>query len=282
MCANWFEAREEGAISVERFFNDVGANRLNADTAGDVGACSVGKCLKAAVKSRCNHRLFYRMLGQDAGDERERTTVSKVVQSVHHKVDLPVQLVIEPCLEVLVCAYLRYTNGAEPKVAIIALNEPAWLKNSFTEATSVMSMPGEELRELDKVRVANDMVVIEGILGDESGERMAQLDEVLQEYLSRMDKPDPIERHAAHMAFHRGVGEASGNTFMMKLWPVLEARMTLVLAVEQEQRHDDAPCTTRWGSVFAAVIATKFMRTYACTWWVVRKNPWKPSTPNLR
>ena len=59
-------------------------------------------------------------------------------------------------------------------------------------------MPGEELRELDKVRVANDMVVIEGILGDESGERMAQLDEVLQEYLSRMDKPDPIERHTAH------------------------------------------------------------------------------------
>ena len=67
---------------------------------GDVGACSVGKCLKAAVKSRCNHRLFYRMLGQDAGDERERTTISKVAQSVHHKVDLPVQLVIEPCLEV--------------------------------------------------------------------------------------------------------------------------------------------------------------------------------------
>ena len=145
-----------------------------------------------------------------------------------------------------------------------------------------MSMPGEELRELAKVRVANDMVVIEGILGDESGERMAQLDEVLQEYLSRMDKPDPIERHAAHMAFHRGVWEASGNTFMMRPWPVLEAEMTPVLAVEQEQRHDDAPCTNRWGSVFAAVIPTKFMRTYACTWWVVRKNPWKPSTPNLR
>src|SRR5699024_12515895 len=47
LCANWFEAREEGAISVERFFNDVGANLLNADTAGDVGACSVAKCLKA-------------------------------------------------------------------------------------------------------------------------------------------------------------------------------------------------------------------------------------------
>src|SRR5690625_8036922 len=111
---------------------------------GDVGACSVGKCLKAGVKSRCNHRLFYRLLGQDAGDERERTTVSKVVQSVHHKVDLPVQLVIEPCLEVLVCASLRYTTGAEPKVAIIASNEPAWLKKSYTEPTSGRSMPREE------------------------------------------------------------------------------------------------------------------------------------------
>jgi len=50
---------------------------------------------------------------------------------------------------------LRYTNGAEPKAATIASNEPAWLKNSLTEATSVMSMPGEELRELAKVRVAN-------------------------------------------------------------------------------------------------------------------------------
>ena len=47
-------------------------------------------------------------------------------------------------------------------------------------------------------------------------------------------------RVANDMAFHRGVWEASGNTFMMKLWPVLEARMTLVLAVEQEQRHDDS------------------------------------------
>lgn len=61
-----------------------------------------------------------------------------------------------------------------------------------------MLMPGEELRELAKVRVANDM------------------------------------------AFHRGVWEASGNTFMMRPWPVLEAEMTPVLAVEQEQRHDDS------------------------------------------
>lgn len=47
-------------------------------------------------------------------------------------------------------------------------------------------------------------------------------------------------RLANDMTFHRGVGEASGNTFMMKLWPVLETEMTPVLAVEQEQRHDDS------------------------------------------
>src|SRR5699024_4998464 len=108
----------------------------------------------------------------------------------------PCSLLFSPAWKSSVFASLRYANGAEPKAATIASNEPAWLKNSLTEATSVMSMPGEELRELAKVRVANDM------------------------------------------AFHRGVGEASGNTFMMKLWPVLEAEMTPVLAVEHEQRHD--------------------------------------------
>src|SRR5690625_1692453 len=110
----------------------------------------------------------------------------------------PCSLLFSSAWKSSVSAYSRCTNGAEPKVAIIASNEPAWLKNSFTEATSVMLMPGEELRELAKVRVANDM------------------------------------------AFHRGVWEASGNTFMMRPWPVLEAEMTPVLAVEQEQRHDDS------------------------------------------
>ena len=79
MCADWFEAREEGARGVERFFNDVEAIRINTDTAGEVGAGGVGKGLKAAIDCRCNHGLFYRMLSQEAGDERERTTVNKVV-----------------------------------------------------------------------------------------------------------------------------------------------------------------------------------------------------------
>ncbi|HJG64199.1 GntR family transcriptional regulator [Corynebacterium stationis] len=124
--------------------------------------------------------------------------------------------------------------------ALSQLARHGYLVQEAYRGYRVSQIHDERVRELATVRVASDMVAIEGILGDESGERMAQLDEVLREYLSRMDKPDPIERHEAHMAFHRGIWEASGNTFMMKLWPVLEAEMTLVLAVEQEQRHDDS------------------------------------------
>ena len=90
-------------------------------------------------------------------------------------------------------------------------------------------------------------------------------------------------RLANDMTFHRGVGEASGNTFMMKLWPVLEAEMTPVLAVEHEQRHDYSRAYALHESLVECIRCgdrDEIMRTYACTWWVVRKNPWKPSTPN--
>ncbi|MGO1374279.1 MAG: GntR family transcriptional regulator [Corynebacterium casei] len=124
--------------------------------------------------------------------------------------------------------------------ALSQLARHGYLVQEAYRGYRVSEIHRERVRELATVRVANDMVAIEGILGDESGKRMEQLDAVLQEYLTRMDKPDPIVRHEAHMAFHRGIWEASGNTFMMKLWPVLEAEMTLVLAVEQEQRHNDS------------------------------------------
>ncbi|PQM73358.1 GntR family transcriptional regulator [Corynebacterium sp. J010B-136] len=140
-------------------------------------------------------------------------------------------------VEAEVCSRLGVSRPTV-REALSQLARNGYLEQEAYRGYRVSRISAERVRELATVRVANDMVAIESILKDETGARMVQLDEVLHEYLSRTDKPDPIERHEAHMAFHRGIWEASGNTFMMKLWPVLEAEMTLVLAVEQEQRHD--------------------------------------------
>lgn len=135
LCANWLEAREEGAIGVERCFNDVGANRLNADTAGDVDATtdfSTGCWVKMPVMS----------VKEPPSARWSSLCITRLI--------CPCGLLLNPAWKYSVSASLRYTNGAEPKTATIASNEPAWLKNSLTEATSVMSMPGEELREAAK------------------------------------------------------------------------------------------------------------------------------------
>lgn len=123
--------------------------------------------------------------------------------------------------------------------ALSQLARDGYLVQEAYRGYRVSEITDDRVRELAEVRVANDEVAIEGILADPTGQKMADLDNVLAVYVNRMKNPSPIERHEAHMAFHRGLWEVSGNSFMMKLWPVMEAEMTLVLAVEQQQRHDD-------------------------------------------
>src|SRR5699024_498279 len=61
----------------------------------------------------------------------------------------PCSLLLMPEWKSSASASSRCTKGAEPKVATMASKEPAWLKNSLTDATSVMSIAGEELREAE-------------------------------------------------------------------------------------------------------------------------------------
>lgn len=123
-----------------------------------------------------------------------------------------------------------------------ALNQLArdgYLTQEAYRGYRVSEIVDDRVMELAEIRVVNDMAAIDAVLADPTGQRLSLLDDVLDTYRERMRNPSPLERHEAHMAFHRGIWEASGNSFMMKLWPVMEAEMTLVLAVEQHHRHDD-------------------------------------------
>ncbi|MDN5706640.1 MAG: hypothetical protein L0L12_09495 [Corynebacterium casei] len=51
--------------------NDVWADNIDADSAWQVGAGSIGKGFKPAVDGRGNHRLLDWVLGEDAGNQRE-------------------------------------------------------------------------------------------------------------------------------------------------------------------------------------------------------------------
>lgn len=131
------------------------------------------------------------------------------------------------------------TSRPTVREALNQLARDGYLVQEAYRGYRVSEISAEQIREMATVRLVNDMVAIDAILADPTGGRMALLDEVLGIYLDEMRSPDSLGRHKAHMAFHRGIWEASGNSFLMKLWPVMEAEMTLVLAAMQHHRHDD-------------------------------------------
>jgi DNA-binding GntR family transcriptional regulator len=92
--------------------------------------------------------------------------------------------------------------------------------------------------DMADVRVALDMQAAENILADSSGRRMGALLAAWAAYERNAFAEDPLVQHESHLAFHRGIWAASENSFLMRLWPVTEAHITIALAHDQVTRHD--------------------------------------------
>jgi DNA-binding GntR family transcriptional regulator len=92
--------------------------------------------------------------------------------------------------------------------------------------------------DMADVRVALDMQAAEAILEDQSGRRMKKLMAAWAAYERDAFADDELVLHESHLAFHRGIWAASENSFLMRLWPVTEAHITIALAYDQATRHD--------------------------------------------
>jgi DNA-binding GntR family transcriptional regulator len=97
--------------------------------------------------------------------------------------------------------------------------------------------PGAIL-DIARTRMALDMLAVEGILDDHSGQRLARVQAAWEEYEKLPFDADPFEAHETHIAFHRTIWEASENTLLIRLWPVTEAHITILLAQDQATRAD--------------------------------------------
>src|SRR5699024_5537918 len=96
----------------------------------------------------------------------------------------------------------------------------------------------DSMLEIARVRVALDTEAIDEILDDSTGARMARLEESWERFESESNAADPLAVHEAHIRFHRGIWEAAGNYLLMRIWPVVEAQMTIILAYDQFTRRD--------------------------------------------
>lgn len=133
--------------------------------------------------------------------------------------------------------------GVSRPTAREALNQLAWsgyLDQTAYRGHRVGVLEPRKIIDFARTRVVLDTSAAEDILDDRTGLRLLRLTDVLDRYCREVDTADPVAIHEAHVRFHRGLWEASENSFLPKLWPAMEAEMSLNLAYDQRQRQDTA------------------------------------------
>ena len=124
--------------------------------------------------------------------------------------------------------------------ALNQLSQEGLLVQEPYRGLRVASLGTDQILDIAKARHALDMLAVDGILEDGSGRRMDVVEDVWHEFERWENDPDPLTRHDAHVAFHRGIWAASENSMLLRLWPVTEAHLTIALAQDQAVRSDPA------------------------------------------
>jgi DNA-binding GntR family transcriptional regulator len=122
--------------------------------------------------------------------------------------------------------------------ALTQLTQEGLLIQEPYRGLRVADLDPESIMDIARTRVALDMLAIKDVLADSSGRRLERVVAAWRAYDQLPFDADPLEAHEAHLAFHRGVWNASENTLLIRLWPVTEAHITIALAYDQATRDD--------------------------------------------
>ncbi|GAA3669344.1 GntR family transcriptional regulator [Arthrobacter ginkgonis] len=131
-------------------------------------------------------------------------------------------------------------NVSRPTIreALNQLSQEGLLVQEPYRGLRVATVGVEQILDIANTRQALDMLAVDGILDDRTGSRMESVRKAWQDFSRVEDDPDPLVRHEAHVAFHRRIWAASENSLLLRLWPVVEAHITIALARDQAVRSD--------------------------------------------
>nr|WP_306238826.1 FCD domain-containing protein [Ornithinimicrobium sp. HY1745] len=89
-----------------------------------------------------------------------------------------------------------------------------------------------------RVRMALDLQAATDVLSDTSGLRVAAVVQAWERCAPELGSPDPLVQHDAHLELHRSIWAAAENSFLIRLWPSIQAHMTIALARDQAAQKD--------------------------------------------
>lgn len=167
--------------------------------------------------------------------ERRQRVVDEIKRRIVLGEIRPGQRIIE--------AELTSSLGVSRPTVREALNQMArdgFLIQEAYRGLRVADIQSDSLLEIARVRVALDTEAISEILADTSGARVEVLEQAWVTFAEATAGSDPLALHEAHVRFHRGIWEAADNYLLMRIWPVMEAQMTIVLAYDQFTRTNPA------------------------------------------
>lgn len=119
---------------------------------------------------------------------------------------------------------------------------------------AVASLDAEAIRDLTDTRLVLDRMAIDGIWASPDGVEIGGMALVEQAWSAYVQAdPDAVSQHLAHLALHRALWQASGNSMLMRLWPVAESMSTLVLAQDQAVRRDPERARAVHGALIDAI-----------------------------
>ena len=133
--------------------------------------------------------------------------------------------------------------------ALLGLVQEGLCEQEPHRGFSVARLDAQELRDLADTRLVLDRIAIEGIWADPS--RLAEVDLAWAAYLTADN--DPVAQHAAHVRLHQAIWEASHNSMLGRLWPVMESLAVLVLAQDQAARPDTGRAREVHGQLVEAI-----------------------------
>jgi DNA-binding GntR family transcriptional regulator len=131
-------------------------------------------------------------------------------------------------------------NVSRPTIreALTQLAQEGLLIQQPYRGLRVADLDPDAIMDIARTRVALDMLAVEEILADQSGRRLERVRAAWNELDRLPFDAEPVEAQEAHGAFHRSIWTASENTLLMRLQPVTEAHITIVLALDQATRHE--------------------------------------------
>ena len=120
---------------------------------------------------------------------------------------------------------------------------------------TVATLSEQDIRDVAELRTTLDLLALRSIYADPSGARLDRVAAAWQQLDADAHDDDALVRHDAHVAFHRALWEASDNAMLVRMWPAMEANLTLAVAEDQAARPDPSRVRTQHKALLEAIVS---------------------------